>query len=587
MTPMNCCRLTNRSTHGVCPRSHDGGSRWSDEVMVWPAPKIGGYVAVQTWRNHNHSHNHSPELADGTRHAEEAEEEEEDGVVGVIFENDTCGISFARVAFPPRGNPAAAGPAGLLTGSSAGQLHVGLPTFRRPRRFAATQAFDLNASSATVESCGAVGDGVTDASQAVQQCIHQTQAGGRLSFPAGQWLVSQTIMVKSGGSSFDLGGTGWSSNVLWAADEHLFQWVGMAHQVTLHDLAITSVGQNKSPGSTAIRFTEGLRDSVIFKVLVMGTGGGPLAGGLHKTTAAGGGFDLGVETLTVELTYCEVWTATGFGVKVGWGAEVRIGGGRFEGASTSTGIGVLLTGGNGGVHLTTTDVGLWHIGLLSNQSDPAQHSNVRPGGSNRELFLTQATLDSCHVGMLILDQAYVSVSGLWVASSDYANIHVAAPGCRDRSCGAPSAQQTKNSATLVITGGTLFNAAAACPLPGNAARPASCPGYGILLEVGMLTMTGVDIRYNKGAAVVIGSNASFVTLTGNQIHHNGQAIHLELAGDDVAAVPAGHPQGYTITGNSVFSNINASVVASMPAGSQSLSLMCNNVGLPRIGCDEG
>lgn len=83
-------------------------------------------------------------------------------------------------------------------------------------------------------------------------------------------------------------------------------------------------------------------------------------------------------------------------------------------------------------------------------------------------------------------------------------------------------------------------------------------------------------------AVVIGANASFVTLTGNQIHHNGQAIQLELAGN-ATAVPSGHPQGYTITGNSVFSNVNPSVVAT-PPGSRGLAIVCGNAGLPSVGC---
>lgn len=96
--------------------------------------------------------------------------------------------------------------------------------------------------------------------------------------------------------------------------------------------------------------------------------------------------------------------------------------------------------------------------------------------------------------MQILDQAYVSISGLWAASSNFANIHVAAPGCRDRSCGTPAAQKTKNAATLAITGGTLFNAGVGV----DGVKAASCQGFGIVLEVGMLTMTGVDIRYNKG-----------------------------------------------------------------------------------------
>ena len=200
----------------------------------------------------------------------------------------------------------------LVACAAAPGLPGALAGRHRPRRqhFAAPLA--SNATSLAVGECGgAVGDGAMDVGAAVQQCIRRTEAGGRLSFPAGLWLVSQTIFVNaSAGLNFDLGGTGWSSNVLWDHDSHLFQWSGMAHQLTLHDLAITSVGQSKSAGSTAIRFTDGVQDSVISKVLIIGSGAA-VAG--KKTTPAGGGFDLGVETLTVDVTDCEVWTASGFG----------------------------------------------------------------------------------------------------------------------------------------------------------------------------------------------------------------------------------------------------------------------------------
>lgn len=63
-----------------------------------------------------------------------------------------------------------------------------------------------------------------------------------------------------------------------------------------------------------------------------------------------------------------------------------------------------------GVHVTTTDLIGGHIGMLIDASNGA--------GSNREIFLTQATLDSNWRGLAIADNAYVSVAGCWTASSD-------------------------------------------------------------------------------------------------------------------------------------------------------------------------
>ena len=45
-------------------------------------------------------------------------------------------------------------------------------------------------------------------------------------------------------------------------------------------------------------------------------------------------------------------------------------------------------------------------------------------GSNREIFLDQATLDSNYVGLAIYDNSYVDVVGVWAASSARDNIWV-------------------------------------------------------------------------------------------------------------------------------------------------------------------
>ena len=71
--------------------SRDRGHTWGEEAMIWPAPRIGGYVAVQTWAARDARPGlHAPAAETGAGNR---------GAVGVIFENNTCSIAFARVNF--------------------------------------------------------------------------------------------------------------------------------------------------------------------------------------------------------------------------------------------------------------------------------------------------------------------------------------------------------------------------------------------------------------------------------------------------------------------------------------------------------
>jgi hypothetical protein len=427
-----------------------------------------------------------------------------------------------------------------------------------------------------------------DATEAVQQCVREQQAGGRVLLPAGLWLISATVAVNSSGSAFDFGGTGWSSIVLWSQDSNLFAWAGDTTHLTLHDLAITSIGAPKSLASTAIRFGTSCQYSIISNVLI--TGSQPIAQHPElKPTPVGGGFDLGQYTQTVSVDTCYIWGAAGFGVKVGYGAEVRISGGRFEGVSADKGVGVWLTGGNGGVHLTTTDVGLWKIGLLSNQT-------CRPGvepwcggnfASNREIFLTHATLDSCDTGLLVLDSAYISVAGIWAASCNAANIRLARPYNAGTDDGSDVGVITDGS-NLVVAGGTIFNGGAmpssGCPNRPWDPQPPSCGGrgHGIVVEYGYLTLTGVDVRYNAGTGVAVGPGAQFVSVNGCQIHHNGRAMDLSATGRYHVGDNGTAKCGYAISGNAFFANGNATVIA--PSLNASHRAICGNVGLASQQC---
>ena len=65
-----------------------------------------------------------------------------------------------------------------------------------------------------------------------------------------------------------------------------------------------------------------------------------------------------------------------------------------------------------------------------------------------------------------------------------------------------------DGSNLVITGGTIFNAGAmpssGCPERPWTPQPQSCDGkaHGIVVDYGYLTISGVDVRYNSGTAVI-------------------------------------------------------------------------------------
>ena len=126
-----------------------------------------------------------------------------------------------------------------------------------------------------------------------------------------------------------------------------------------------------------------------------------------------------------------------------------------------------------------------------------------------------------------------------------------------------------HASTLVIDGGTIFNGGAMpsskCTAPPGGAQPASCTGgHGILLEAGSLTLSGAQLRFNKGVAVAAGPGADSVTITGCQLHHNRQAIALNISAEHSnIPQPEPFPQpepvdgkedgAYAVTGNVVFS----------------------------------
>eukprot|EP01079_Euglenida_sp_SAG-EU17-18_P003783 gene3783-703_t len=396
---------------------------------------------------------------------------------------------------------------------------------------------------------GAKGNAKTDDTAAFRAAAVAAVAAGEatLYIPTGNYLVTGPVNITTGPGSL-LGplavvGDGWQSNILWQAQGPLFtlsQAQGQPTHLTVADLGVTSVGSDKGPGFAAWSFPSGLTQSRLSGLLCYGRGLVPGVPGT-QASAIGTCLDLGAfattDTVTVEGLL--VWFHTGSGVAIGRGSEVRIIGGRIIGdGPNSTAVGVHVTGNNGGVHITTTDVISNHVGVLLNDATGA--------GSNREIFMTHATVDSNWRGLEVHDGSYVSVAGAWFASSVQDNIWTA-----------PSA----DGCFINIAGGTIFNAGA---IGGNCS-PEGTQCNGIVANAGSFSLAGVAVRNNKGRGVwVPGSKAAGFAVTGCKVYANGQAFDLANSGG-----------GFAITGNVVASNDRPADLGALSGG----AVVASNVGL--------
>jgi hypothetical protein len=294
----------------------------------------------------------------------------------------------------------------------------------------------LNFSSiVNVLSFGATGDGTTDDTPAFTAALDflfdqaALKNGGVLYIPAGAYRITSTIMVQSS-RAFTLQGDGWITKIIWDCPHNLFQWSSdaPASSMLIQHIAVT-VPESWGPSSVplfAFSFPAGLTQSLIHHVKV----DNPSYKGYGVS-----GIDMGVVSDTNEVLSCVLWLLTGTGIRIGKGSEIRVHGGRIIslGAleSPSGSIGVHVTGNNGGVHVVSTDVIGWNRGIVLDSSNGQ--------GSNREIFINQATIDSNSRGLAVYDSSYIDITGCWAASSVLDNIWT----------------DPSSNPQLVITGGTM------------------------------------------------------------------------------------------------------------------------------------
>ncbi len=341
---------------------------------------------------------------------------------------------------------------------------------------------------------GAVGDGKSDDTAALQAALDAAAGagGGCVRLPSGRYRVTRTLTVKSS-EGLDLVGDGRSTVLLHETPDPLLVWPeGVACDVsTVRDLRIHAVG-TRDPSVAAILCSNGAARSEFRNLMFTGdTGSGIVTERVCDTTT---------------FEHCLIWGGlSGTGIKVACGSEVRIFGGRIIGKHKGvSGVGVHLTGDNGGVHIVTTDL----IGL-----ETAVKIGEPGAKSNREVFITHATLDGCVHGLVQTDHAYTSIAGCWAASSDEEQILLA---------------ETAERAILAISGGTIFNGGAWNRGGGK---------NGIVVRAGSFLLNGVTVRHNKGTGILVeGPRVRDYTISGCRIADNG--VGLVIGGEN-----------YAVTGN--------------------------------------
>lgn len=424
-------------------------------------------------------------------------------------------------------------PATLLLFLAACAEAVSYPT-PPPSLRLALQPPSLNTSSSAgpppiyafdIRSFGAIGNGITDNTLALQYALDAAVEahGGTVFIPTGIFRITGTVTVKAS-VSLSIRGEGWQSALLWENDSDLLVFspsdgTQLSHSF-FSDFAILCGGSlPKTPTSTALKFSTGIVQSTLSALLFYG--GGPLPNAsLGNAVMCGTNLDLGGTSITDTVTVRDTlhWVLGGTGVVIGRGSEVRVLGGRIIGAGVrnDTSIGVHVTGNNGGVHVSDTDVIGLGTGILLD--------NASGAGSNRETFITHATMDSDGVGLLVNDSSYVSVAGIWAASSDHANVLLGegAGGCH-----------------VVIAGGTIFNGGSLVP-PGTCAAGDGTRGCnGMVVLAGDFSLSGVMVWANKGVGLLVPPTPKAVegfVVSGCRFEGNGQGASISNASADFAVV---------------------------------------------------
>jgi hypothetical protein len=321
----------------------------------------------------------------------------------------------------------------------------------------------------SVKDFGAIGNGTTDDTSAFQAAMNYATSNTNVSIyiPSGYYKITNSITVSTSTEYLfvDIYGDGYSSQILQYNNSSVFLFNNLTAQVSFKNFSITP--KIVATTGAAFYFANGNVQSSFENILYY-----PSAG---DSTNIGASFYVCPASKTndtVSFTNCYAVVSV-YGYCIGSGSDIIIQGGRMIGnytGSTGSSVGLYLTGGMGGVYVWATDFISHNFGAKITQDS---------GTSNREIFITQATFDSCNIGYSILDSSYNNLEGIWAASCTSYNFNFA---------------PVNDAAILNISGGTIFNCGNGYATSGQM--------YGLSInQYGQVNINGVIFRNNKGRAI--------------------------------------------------------------------------------------
>jgi hypothetical protein len=347
-----------------------------------------------------------------------------------------------------------------------------------------------------------------DDTTSIQAAIDAVIAAGRgtVYFPAGRYYVTAPLVTASN-IKISFVGDGRCSQIGWAFDGNLFSFPVAMDSVRFEKLYVYG-GPGKSATSWAIKFAVGVAQSNFDS--------------FHMANVyEGSGIDLGVaDTDTLHDCILSV-TAAATGLRVCAGSEVRMIGGRICGPVNpplGTSIGVDITGNQGGFHLVGTDVIGHGTGLRS--------WNGTGSGSNREIFIDQATFDACCVSIDVFDEPYIACDGVWSSGSGDVGVYLRGAG------------------HIIWNGGTIR----------YGGKYGGSSGIGAYITSGRALFSGTQFGWctgTDGTAILGVTGAEAISVVGCQITDNIKAAnvaactHYCFVGNFIDANATGATRGAT------------------------------------------
>jgi Lower baseplate protein N-terminal domain len=276
----------------------------------------------------------------------------------------------------------------------------------------------------SVKAVGGTLDGVADDAEFFEAAVTAALVHGGKVFIAGPCKLGSKITISTPGR-LAISGNGPSSAILWAHDDHLFEWTVEARDLLVSDLLICPRHAGNA-SHDAFHFGMGCANSDVDGLLTESDPpGGFKIGNILNFAGINAPGGVARKTDTLFVTNCVFYNFAKNAVTVGWGSRVIVFNTQCLGQDVAEN-GIYLAGDNGGVVIDVCDLlgcgnGLWvDEGNYIYGPEAAGFAAGRTPGTpiltNREVTIGVGVYtDSCKVGTRVSDGCKISCADVWAS----------------------------------------------------------------------------------------------------------------------------------------------------------------------------